>query len=60
MSAKIFQFMPRPKHNRAPVGFPRLVLHSTARPEDRVEDHADTSPCEYVGANPEEIRFDDG
>ena len=36
VSAEIIQFMPRPKHNRVPTGFRRLVFRSTARPDDLV------------------------
>lgn len=60
MTAGIIPFMPQPKHNRAPAGFPRRAFHPTARPDDPAADHADTSPCEYVGTNPEESRIEDG
>lgn len=60
MSAEIIQFMPRPKHNRPLAGRPRLALRPTASPDDLGADRADTSPCEYVGANPEEIETEDG
>ena len=60
MSAEIIPFILRPKHIRAPAAVPRLVIHSTARPDDLAADHADTSPCEYVGANSEESRIEDG
>jgi hypothetical protein len=60
VSAEIIQFMPRPKHNHVPAGFPGLAFHSTAKLDDRAEDHADTSPCDYVGTSPEQIRIEDG
>lgn len=60
MSADIIQFMPRPKHKRAPAGFSRSAFHSTARRDDLAVDHIDTSPCEYVEATPEETRIEDG
>jgi hypothetical protein len=60
VSADIIQFMPRPKHRREPTGFPASAFRPAARPEDLTMDHADTSPCEYVLANPEEIRIEDG
>lgn len=60
MSAEIIRFMPRPKPNRAPADFPRLAFRSAARPDDLTMDHADTSPCEYVQANLEEIQVEDG
>ena len=60
MTAEIIPFMPQPKHNCAPAGVPRLAFHPTARLGDPAVDHADTSPCEYVGTNPEESRIEDG
>ena len=54
MSAEVIPFMPRPKHNRVPTGFRRLVFRSTARPDDLAADHADMSPREYVEAIPKE------
>ena len=60
MSAEIIEFMPRPRPKRPPAGFPGLALRSTARPDDLVVAHADTSPCEFVGASHEGIRVEDG
>jgi hypothetical protein len=60
VSARIIQFTPPRKHQRVPTGFSRLAFRSTARPDNAVADHGDTSPCEYFGENPEEIRIEDG
>jgi hypothetical protein len=47
MSAEVIQFIRRPKRDREPTDFPTIVFR-TAVPDDRVVDHADTAPCEYV------------
>jgi len=48
VSAEIIQFIRGPKNGREPSDFPTIAFRSTARADDLVMDHVDTSPCEYV------------
>jgi hypothetical protein len=48
VSAGIIQFIRGPKNSREPSDFPTIAFRSTARADDLVMDHVDTSPCEYV------------
>jgi len=46
VSAEIIQFIPRPRHDRAPTDFPTIAFRSAVADPDT--EYADTAPSEYL------------